>query len=89
MPNKFEKLAEEAQFLTDEQFKSRFSSLTRFSEEDTLKIMKDTGISKEDLATLIAEVKKAGEINNKTSQTVSGIKGGTETLVAITKRLLL
>ena len=89
MPNKFEKLAEEAEFLTDEQFKTRFSSLTKFSDEDIAKIMKDTGISKEDLAILIVEVKKAGEINNKTAQTVADIKGGTETLVAIAKRLLL
>lgn len=89
MPNKFEKLAEEAQFLTDEQFKVRFSSLTRFSDEDTLKIMRETGISKEDLARLMVEVKIAGEINNKTAQTVSHINGGLETLVAIAKRLLL
>jgi len=89
MPNKFEKLAEEAPNLTEEQFKARFSSLTRLSDDDATKIMRDTGISKEDFAILLVEVKKAGEINNKIGQSVSSIKGGTETLVAIAKRLLL
>lgn len=89
MPNKFEKLVDEASHLTDEQFRNRFSSLTRFSDEDIAKIMRETGISKEDLAVLLQEIKKPGEINNKTAQSVSSIKGGTETIVAIIKRLLL
>jgi len=89
MPNKFDKLADEAQAITDEQFRERFSSLTSLSENDIGKILKSSGISRENLAALLVEVKNATEYNNKMAQNIMNIQNGVQALVAITKKLLL
>lgn len=89
MPNKFDKLADEAQAITDEQFKERFSSLTSLSETEIGKVLKSTGISRENLAALLLEIKNATEYNNKTAQSIINIQNGVQALVAITKKLLL
>ena len=89
MANKYDKLAEEAQAITDEQFRERFSSLTSLSESDIGKILKSTGISRENLAALLVEIKAATDYNDKMTQSIMNIKGGIHALVAITKKLLL
>ena len=89
MPNKFDKLADEAQAITDEQFRERFSSLTSLSETEIGKVLKSTGISRENLAALLLEIKNATEFNNKTAQSIINIQNGVQALVAITKKLLL
>jgi hypothetical protein len=89
MPNKFDKLADEAQALTDNQFKTRFSSLTKLSDNDIDKIVKDTGISKENLASLLAAVKNATAFNEKTVKSVQSIQNGVSALVSIAKKLML
>ncbi|MBC7933934.1 MAG: hypothetical protein H7Y86_01050 [Rhizobacter sp.] len=89
MPNKFDKLADEAQAITDEQFRERFSSLTSLSETEIGKVLKSTGISRENLANLLVEIKNATEYNDKMTQSIVNIKGGVQALVAITKKLLL
>jgi hypothetical protein len=89
MPNKFDKLADEAQAITDEQFRERFSSLTSLSEGDIGKVLKSTGISRENLASLLVEIKNATEYNDKLVKSISNIQGGVQALVAITKKLLL
>ncbi len=88
MPNKFDKLADEAKQMTDEQFQVRFSSLTKLNDADIGKIITDSGISKEDLAALLVEVKAATDFNNKTAQSVMNIQNGVQALVSITKKLL-
>ncbi len=88
MPNKFDKLAGEAQAMTDNEFKDRFSSLTRLHDAEITKIIDDTGISQKDLANLLAEIKNATAINNKTAQSVINIQNGVQALVSITKKLL-
>lgn len=89
MANKYDKLAEEAQVMTDTQFKERFATLTSMSDTEIGKIIKDTGISKQDLASLLVVIKNATEYNNKTAQSLSNIQNGMFALVAITKKLLL
>jgi hypothetical protein len=89
MPNKFDKLADEAQAITDAQFRERFSSLTSLSENDIGKILKSSGISRENLAALLVEVKNATEYNNKMAQSVMKIENGVQALMAIAKKLLL
>lgn len=89
MANKYDKLAEEAQAITDEQFRERFSSLTSLSESDIGKILKSTGISRENLAALLVEIKAATDYNDKMTQSIMNIKAGVHALVAITKKLLL
>lgn len=89
MPNKFDKLAAQAQAMTDAEFKTRFSSLTTLNDSDITSIINDTGISKENLADLLVAVKSATDFNTKTAQSVSKIQNGVLALVAITKKLLL
>lgn len=89
MPNKFDKLAAEAQTMTNAEFKMRFSSLTTLNDTDITRIINDTGISKEDLAELLVAVKSATDFNTKTAQSVSKIQNGVLALIAITKKLLL
>ncbi len=89
MANKYDKLAGDAQSMTDLAFKERFASLTSMSDNEIGKIIKDTGISKEDLAALLAVIKNATEYNNKTAQSIGSIQNGMSALFAITKKLLL
>lgn len=89
MANKYDKLASEAQAITDVQFKERFASLTTLSDKEIGKIIKDTGISKEDLATLLVEIRNATVYNDATAQSIGNIQFGVQALVAITKKLLL
>lgn len=89
MPNKYDKLAGEAQAITDAQFKDRFSSLTTLNDDDIGKIINTTGISKKDLAALLVEIKNATVYNNNTAQSILKIQNGVQALVAITKKLLI
>ncbi len=89
MANKYDKLATDAQAITDAQFQERFASLTSLNDNDIGKIIKDTGISKEDLASLLVVIKNATDYNNATAQSIGNIQFGVQALVAITKKLLL
>jgi len=89
MPSKYDKLVEDAQAITDEKFRERFSVLTSLSEAEIGKVLKSTGISKENLATLLVEIKNATEYNDKLAKSINNIQGGVQALVAITKKLLL
>lgn len=89
MPSKYDKLVEDAQAITDEKFRERFSILTSLSEAEIGKVLKSTGISKENLATLLVEIKNATEYNDKLAKSINNIQGGVQALVAITKKLLL
>lgn len=89
MANKYDKLAGEAQAITDAQFKERFASLTALNNDDIAKIINSTGISKENLAALLVEIKNATDYNNMTAQRILNITNGVQALVAITKKLLL
>lgn len=88
MPNKYDKLADEAKALTDDQFRSRFSSLTKLNDTDINKIINDSGISQEDLALLLVEIKSATAYNEKTAKSVTNIQQGVQALMSIAKRLL-
>ncbi len=89
MPSKYDKLVEDAQAITDEKFRERFSVLTSLSETEIGKVLKATGISKTDLASLLVEIKNATEYNDKLAKSINNIQGGVQALVAITKKLLL
>ncbi len=89
MANKFDKLAGEAQAITDAQFKERFSSLTTLNDDEIGKVIKESGISKENLAALLVEIKNATAFNNNTAKSISNITNGVQALAAIAKKLLL
>jgi len=71
--------------------------LTTLNETEITKVLKSSGISKENLALLLLEIKNATEYNNKnateynnkTTQSILNIQNGVGALMAIVKKLLL
>ena len=88
MPNEFDKLAEKAAKLADEEFQDRFSSLTRLTDRDTDEIINETGISQQDLAHVLQAVKDATASNEAKANSIQQIDNGVSALVAIVKRFI-
>ncbi len=88
MPNKFDKLAKEAAQMADEHFASEFSSLTRLNDADAEKIINDSGISKQNLAQVLQEVKNASSSNEAKAKAIQNIDKGVSALVSIVKKLI-
>lgn len=88
MPNKFERLAQEAANMADAHFTHEFSRLTRLSDVDINAIIQETGISKEALAGVLQEVKDAAASNEAKASAIKKIDKGVSALVAIVKRLV-
>jgi ribosome-binding protein aMBF1 (putative translation factor) len=88
MPNKFERLAKEAAQMADEEFKMEFSSLTRLNDSEIEKIIDESGISKQDLAQVLKEVKNATASNEAKATAIKNINNGVEALIGIAKKLL-
>ena len=88
MGNKYDAFARQAAALTDEEFKNRFATLTRLNMSDLDKIMEETGISQQDLAELLKEVKAATGSNEKKATAIKNINNGVTTLIAMVKAFL-
>jgi len=88
MPNKFDKLVDAAAQITDDEFKNQFTNLTRLTDSETEKLINDTGISKEDLAKVLKEVKDATASNEQKAAAIQNINNGVSALVAIAKKFL-
>ena len=88
MANKFEKLAKEAADMADEEFKTEFSRLTRLNDAEIEKIIDDTGISKEDLAHVLKQIKDATASNDAKVKAVQNINNGVSALISIAKKLI-
>jgi hypothetical protein len=88
MGNKYDAFAERAAVMTDAEFRNKFAALTRLNMSDLEKIIKETGISQQDLAALLKEVKNATGNNEKKAAAISNINGGISTLIAMVKTFL-
>jgi len=88
MGNKFEEFADQAAQMADNHFKNKFSSLTSLNDNEINKIINDSGISNENLAKVLQEVKNATSSNEAKAKAIKNINGGVSALVAIAKRLL-
>ena len=88
MPNKFDKIANDAANETDNQFRSQFNNLTRLNDDDTNKIINESGISQQDLAQVLKEIKDATKSNEEKATAISNINGGVSALIGIAKKLL-
>ena len=87
MPNKFDKLAKEAAQMADEHFATEFSRLTRLNDTEAEKIIRESGISKEDLAKVLQEVKSASGSNEAKAKSIQSINKGVAALVSMVKLL--
>jgi len=88
MGNKYDAFASQAAAMTDAQFKERFAALTRLNTKDLEKVMNETGISHQDLAELLKEVKSASVSNEKKAEAIKNINGGITTLIAMVKAFI-
>lgn len=88
MPNKFDKLVAEAAELADKEFKNQFTNLTRLNDAETENIIKNTGISQQDLAKVLKEVKDATASNEAKANAIKKINNGVAALVAIAQKLV-
>ena len=88
MPNKFANLAREAATMTDEEFHSEVANLTKLTDDETEKLITETGISKNDLAQVLKEVKDATASNEQKAAAIQKIDKGVSTLVALARRFL-
>ena len=88
MPNEFDRFADEAKTLTDDQFKNRFSSLTSLNDSEVSSIINDTGISKKNLAETIRLVKDATVQNEHNAEAIMNISKGIDAVIAIAGKVL-
>ncbi|HEX8316206.1 MAG TPA: hypothetical protein VF609_14490 [Flavisolibacter sp.] len=88
MPNKFDKLVAEAAELADKEFKNQFTNLTRLNDAETENIIRNTGISQQDLAKVLKEVKDATASNEAKANAIKKINNGVAALVAIAQKLV-
>ena len=88
MPNKFEEFAKKAAEMTDSEFKNEFSNLTSLTNNEILKVINETGISKEDLAKVLQAVKDATLSNEAKAKAIKNIDEGISALISIAKKIL-
>lgn len=88
MPNKFDKLAKDAASMADDDFKTQFNNLTQLTDDDTAKIINESGISRQDLTQVLKEIKDTTKSNDEKATAISNINGGVSALVGIAKKLL-
>lgn len=84
----WDEIAREVGQETDEYFKNKISSLTRLNDDEIEFLITETGISKEDLATVLKEVKDATKSNEAKASAISNINKGVNLLVGIALKLI-
>ena len=83
MANKFDVFAKAAAKMADDKFTIQFSSLTRLNDDEVEAIIKDSGISKAELAKVLAEVKDATNKNIAKTDAINKINGSIYAMVGI------
>ena len=81
-------IAKEAGQSTDEQFISKISSLTRLNDDEIESLIKDTGISKKDLAAVLKEVKDSTKTNTAKAKAIQNISKGVDSLILLVGKLI-
>jgi len=84
----WKKLSEEAASLTDEQLKSKISSLSRLNDNDIEQLINETGISKIDMVKVLNEVNNASRSNESRANSIKSISKGVDFLVGIIGKLI-
>ncbi|WMJ75285.1 hypothetical protein RCC89_19280 [Cytophagaceae bacterium ABcell3] len=81
-------IANQAGQSTDDYFKSQMSSLTRLNDQEIEDIINETGISKQDLANVLKEVKDATKSNANKANAIRNISKGIDVLVGLAGKLI-
>lgn len=88
MPINWDEIAKEAGRSTDEQFKSQISDLTRLNNEEIESLINETGISNQDLANVLKEIKDATKSNTAKANAINNISKGVNLLVSLAGKLI-
>jgi hypothetical protein len=88
MSNNWDEIANEAGQTTDEQFKSRISSLTRLQDSEIDTLINETGISQQNLVEVIKAVKDATQSNNAKAAAIQNISKGVEVIVGLAAKFI-
>ncbi len=73
---------------TDNKFKTKMSSLTSLSNNDIEKLLSETGIDKDNFASVLKEVNDATTSNKSKAAAIAKISKGVELLVGIAKKFI-
>lgn len=88
MPINWDEITEQAANATDAHFANQISSLTRLNDDEIQHLIFETGISKQDLTTVIKEIKDATKSNESKANSIKNISKGFDVLVAIAGKLI-
>lgn len=88
MPIDWNQIADEAANATDEHFASQISSLTSFNDTEINQLILETGISKQDLANTLKEIKDATKSNESKAKSIKNIGKGFDALIAIAFKII-
>jgi hypothetical protein len=88
MPTDWNNIANQAGQATDEHFKNQISSLTRLNDQEIESLIIETGISKQDLATVLKEVKDATKSNIAKANAIKNISKGVDVLVNLAAKFV-
>ena len=88
MPINWNEIASQAGQATDNHFQSQMSSLTRLNDQEIEDLINETGISKENLANVIKEVKDATKSNIDKANAIKNISKGVDVLVGLAGKLI-
>jgi hypothetical protein len=88
MPINWNEIANQAGQSTDDHFKGQISSLTRLNDQEIETLINDTGISKQDLTTVLREIKDATKSNTNKANAIKNISKGLDVLVGLASKLI-
>ncbi len=88
MPINWNEIASEAGESTDEHFKNQMSSLTRLNDQEIEDLIHETGISQQDLANVLKEVKDASKSNVDKAKAIKNISKGVDVLIGLAGKLI-
>lgn len=88
MPINWDEIANQAADITDAHFANQISSLTRLSDAEIQNLILETGISKQDLTSVLKEIKDATKDNIAKVDSIRNISKGIDVLVAIAGKFI-
>ncbi len=84
----WDEIIAKAKLETDNKFKNKMSSLTSLTDNDIEKLLSESGIEKENFASVLKEINNAATSNKAKAAAIAKISKGVEVLVGIAKKFI-
>jgi uncharacterized protein Smg (DUF494 family) len=88
MTNIWDEIARQAAGAADDHYAGKISGLTRLNNDEIEQLIFETGISRQNLAEVLKEIKNSAKSNESKAHAISSISKGLDVLVAIAGKLL-